>query len=342
MKAIVQDRYGSADVLELTDVDKPVVGGGEVLLRVHAASAHIGDWHVMTGLPYLLRILGFGFRRPKARVRGIDAAGRVEEIGKDVTRFQPGDEVFGIAAGSFAEYATAREDKIAPKPSNLSFEQAATVPTSCFAALQALRDKGEVQPGQKVLIIGAGGAVGSFAVQIAKAFGAYVTGVCSTSKVDLVRSIGADDVIDYTRDDFAISGQSYDLILDTAGGRALSQLRRALTPKGTLVIVGERGRAVVRGLRSQPSSAHAVTVREPEAVHARLEGEGRGPVRAHGPHRERQDHPGHRCDVLAQRSPRGHPASGRGTRPRKNRHHRVRRLPAGTQLKRHSRTLTDG
>jgi NADPH:quinone reductase-like Zn-dependent oxidoreductase len=218
MKAIVQDRYGSADVLELTDIDKPVVGSGEVLLRVHAASAHIGDWHVMTGLPYLLRILGFGFRRPKARVRGVDAAGRVEEIGTDVTRFQPGDEVFGIAAGSFAEYATARDDKIAPKPANLSFEQAATIPTSCFAALQALRDKGEVQAGQKALIIGAGGAVGSFAVQIAKAFGANVTGVCSTSKVDLVRSIGADDVIDYTRDDFAMSGQRYDLILDTAGG----------------------------------------------------------------------------------------------------------------------------
>ena len=241
MKAIVQDRYGSADVLELTDIDKPVVGSGDVLLRVHAASAHIGDWHVMTGLPYLLRILGFGFRRPKARVRGMDAAGRVEEIGTDVTRFQPGDEVFGIAAGSFAEYATARDDKIAPKPANLSFEQAATVPTSCFAALQALRDKGEVQPGQKVLIIGAGGAVGSFAVQIAKAFGAHVTGVCSTSKVNLVRSIGADEVIDYTRDDFAMSGQRYDLILDTAGGRRLSQLRRALTPKGTLVIVGEEG-----------------------------------------------------------------------------------------------------
>ena len=241
MKAIVQDRYGSADVLELRDIDKPVVGDGDVLLRVHAASAHIGDWHVMTGLPYLLRILGFGFRRPKARVRGMDAAGRVEQIGKDVTRFQPGAEVFGIAAGSFAEYATARDDKIAPKPANLSFEQAATIPTSCFAALQALRDKGEVQPGQKVLIIGAGGAVGSFAVQIAKAFEAHVTGVCSTSKVDLVRSIGADDVIDYTRDDFATSGQRYDLILDTAGGRALSQLRRALMPKGTIVIVGEEG-----------------------------------------------------------------------------------------------------
>ena len=209
MKAIVQDRYGSADVLELRDIDKPVVGAGDVLLRVRAASAHIGDWHVMTGLPYLLRILGFGFRRPKARVRGMDAAGRVEQIGKDVTRFQPGDEVFGIAAGSFAEYATARDDKIAPKPANLSFEQAATVPTSCFAALQALRDKGEVQPGQKVLIIGAGGAVGSFAVQIAKAFEAPVTGVCSTSKVDLVRSIGADDVIDYTRDDFATSAQRF-------------------------------------------------------------------------------------------------------------------------------------
>ena len=156
MKAIVQDRYGSADVLELTDIDKPVVGSGEVLLRVHAASAHIGDWHVMTGLPYLLCIPGFGFRRPKAGVRGMDAAGRVEEIGTDVTRFQPGDEVFGIAAGSFAEYATARDDKIASEPPNLGFEQAATVPTSCFAALQALRDKAEVQPGQKVLIIGAG------------------------------------------------------------------------------------------------------------------------------------------------------------------------------------------
>ena len=149
MKAIVQDRYGSADVLELTDIDKPVVGGGEVLLRVHAASAHIGDWHVMTGLPYLLRILGFGFRRPKARVRGIDAAGRVEEIGKDVTRFQPGDEVFGIAAGSFAEYATAREDKIAPKPSNLSFEQAATVPTSASPPSRHSATRGRCSPGRR-------------------------------------------------------------------------------------------------------------------------------------------------------------------------------------------------
>jgi len=243
MKAIVQDKYGSADVLELTDIDTPVVGDDDVLLRVHAASAHIGDWHIMTGLPYLIRVVvpDLGLRAPKARVRGLDVAGRVEAIGKDVTRFQPGDEVFGICAGSFAKYATARTDKVAPKPANLTFEQAATVPTSGFAALQALRDKGKVQPGQKVLIIGAGGAVGTFAVQIAKAFGAHVTGVCSTSKVDLVRSLGADEVIDYTRDDFAESGQRYDAILDTAGARSVSHLRRALTPKGALVIVGAEG-----------------------------------------------------------------------------------------------------
>ena len=241
MKAIVQDRYGTADVLELEDVDEPKVASGDVLLRVHAASAHIGDWHFMTGLPYLFRIAGSGLRAPKTRVRGTDIAGRVEAIGKDVTLFQPGDEVFGICNGAFAEYATARQDKIAPKPANLTFEQAATAPTSGSTALQALRDAGKVQPGQKVLIIGAAGGVGSFAVQIAKAFGAQVTGVCSTTKVELVRSIGADDVIDYTRDDFAETGQRYDLILDIAGNRSLSHLRRGLAPRGTLVIVGGEG-----------------------------------------------------------------------------------------------------
>ncbi len=241
MKAIVQDRYGTADVLELEDIDKPVVGSGDVLLRVLAASAHIGDWHVMTGLPYLFRIAGNGLRAPKARVRGTDVAGRVEAVGKDVARFQPGDEVFGICDGSFAEYATARTDKVAPKPANLTFEQAATVPTSGCTALQGLRKVGRVQPGQTVLIIGAAGGVGSFAVQIAKAFGAHVTGVCSTTKVDLVRSIGADDVIDYTRDDFAETGQRYDLILDIAGNRSLSRLRRALAPRGHLVITGGEG-----------------------------------------------------------------------------------------------------
>ncbi len=241
MKAIVQDRYGTADVLELEDIDVPVVGSGDVMLRVRAASAHIGDWHFMTGLPYLFRIAGSGLRAPKTRIRGTDVAGRVEAVGKDVTRFQPGDEVFGICDGAFAEYAAARQDKIAPKPTNLTFKQAATVPTSGSTALQALRDAGKVQPGQKVLIIGAAGGVGSFAVQIAKAFGAHVTGVCSTTKVDLVRSIGADDVIDYTRDDFAETGQRYDLILDIAGNRSLSHLRRALAPRGTLVIVGGEG-----------------------------------------------------------------------------------------------------
>jgi hypothetical protein len=202
MKAIVQDAYGSADVLELSDVDEPVPKDNEVLVQVHAAGLHRGDWHVMTGLPYLIRVVvpDLGLRGPKVRVRGMDVAGRVEAVGSQVTRFQPGGEVFGWCDGSFAEYACAPEDQLAPKPANLTFEQAAAVPTSGFAALQGLRDSGEVQPGQKVLIIGAAGAVGSFAVQLAKAFGAQVTGVASTTQVELVRSIGADDFIDYTRD----------------------------------------------------------------------------------------------------------------------------------------------
>lgn len=238
MKAIVQDTYGAPHVLELKDIDKPVVGDHDVLVRVHAAGVDPGVWHLMTGLPYLVRIMGYGLRKPGARVRGMDVAGRVEAVGKDVTQFQPGDEVFGTCDGSFAEYACAREDKVAPKPANLTFEQAAAVPISACTALQALRDKGNVQPGQKALIIGASGGVGTFAVQLAKAFGAHVTGVCSTTKLDLVRSIGADHVIDYTRDNFAETGQRYDLILDTAGNRSLSDLRRALAPRGTLVIVG--------------------------------------------------------------------------------------------------------
>ncbi len=238
MKAIVQDTYGAPHVLELKDIDKPVVGDHDVLVRVHAAGVDPGVWHLMTGLPYLVRIMGYGLRKPGVRVRGMDVAGRVEAVGKDVTQFQPGDEVFGTCDGSFAEYACAREDKVAPKPANLTFEQAAAVPISACTALQALRDKGNVQPGQKALIIGASGGVGTFAVQLAKAFGAHVTGVCSTTKLDLVRSIGADHVIDYTRDNFAETGQRYDLILDTAGNRSLSDLRRALAPRGTLVIVG--------------------------------------------------------------------------------------------------------
>jgi NADPH:quinone reductase-like Zn-dependent oxidoreductase len=236
----VQDRYGPPDVLHLSDVEEPIAGDDDVLLRVHAASVFIGDWHIMTGLPYLIR-MSSGLRRPKARVRGQDVAGRVEAVGKAVTRFQLGDGVFGTCDGSFAEYATARQDKLAPKPANLTFEQAATVPITGCTALQGLRHVGKVGPGQKVLIIGAAGGVGSFAVQIAKAFEAHVTGVCSTSKMDLVRSIGADDVVDYTRDDFAATGERYDLILDTAGNRSVSHLRRALATRGTLVIGGGEG-----------------------------------------------------------------------------------------------------
>jgi NADPH:quinone reductase-like Zn-dependent oxidoreductase len=240
MKAIVQDRYGSADVLEFRDIEHPVVGNGDVLVRVHAAGCGPDVWHLMTGMPYMAR-LAVGFRRPKVAVRGWDVAGTVEVVGANVTAFQPGREVMGTAEGSFAELVVARPDKLVPKPANLTFEQAAAVPISGTTALRAVRDEGKVQPGQNVLVIGAAGGVGSLAVQIAKASGAEVTGVCSTSKVDLVRSIGADDVIDYTREDFTEGSRRWDVIVDTAGRRPLSQLRRALTPKGTLVIVGGDG-----------------------------------------------------------------------------------------------------
>jgi NADPH:quinone reductase-like Zn-dependent oxidoreductase len=241
MKAIVQDTYGSPDVLELREIDEPVVGDDEVLVRVHAAGVDQGVWHLMAGLPYLVRVAGVGLRAPKNRVRGLDVAGRVEAVGENVTRLQPGDEVFGTCRGSFAEYACAGADKLVSKPANLSFEQAAAVPVSGCTALQAVRDRGKVQAGQEVLIIGAGGGVGTFAVQLAKAFGAEVTGVCSTTKVELVRSLGADHVIDYTHEDFADGGARYEVILDIAGNRSLSHLRRALAPEGTLVLVGGEG-----------------------------------------------------------------------------------------------------
>ena len=238
MKAIVQDTYGSTDVLQFRVVDRPEIADDEVLVRVHAAGVDRGVWHLMTGLPYPIRLAGYGVRAPKNGVPGMDVAGQVEAVGKDVTRFQPGDEVFGIGKGAFAEYARAPENKLAPKPANLTFEQAAVVAISGLTALQGLRDHGRVQPGQKVLIIGASGGVGTYAVQLAKAFGAQVTGVCSTTKVDMVRSLGADHVIDYTRDDFADRGQRYDLILDIGGNSSLARLRRVLTPRGKLVIVG--------------------------------------------------------------------------------------------------------
>jgi NADPH:quinone reductase-like Zn-dependent oxidoreductase len=240
MRAIVQDTYGPADRLRMSTIEKPVIAADEVLVQVRAAGVDRGTCHLMRGEPYLMRILGFGFRGPKNRVPGLDVAGTVVAVGGDVTRFQAGDEVFGISRGSFAEYAAAREDKLVRKPAGLSFEQAAVVAVSGLAALQGLR-AGRIKAGQKVLIIGASGGVGSYAVQLAKAFGATVTGVASTAKTDLVRSIGADHVIDYTREDYADGRQHYDLILDIGGRRGLAQLRRVLTPKGTLVIAGGEG-----------------------------------------------------------------------------------------------------
>ena len=251
MQAIVQDAYGSADVLRLATIARPQVVDNDVLLQVHAAGLDRGTWHLMWGTPYLLR-LGFGLRRPRNPVPGRDVAGTVVAVGSAVTRFSVGDEVFGVAPGSFAEYAVAREDKLARKPVNLSFEQAAVVPISAGTALQALRDVGHVEQGQKVLVIGASGGVGSYAVQLAKAFGAEVTGVCSTTKLDLVRSLGADHVIDYIHEDFADGAHRYDLILDIAGNPTLSRLRRALTPRGTAVITGgEEGGSFSGGMNRQ-------------------------------------------------------------------------------------------
>ena len=240
MTAIVHDKYGTTpdDVLRLAQVAKPSLHDDEVLVRVHAASVDRGTWHIMTGRPYPIRVAGFGLRKPKYPNPGRSLAGTVEAVGPDVTGFSPGDEVYGICDGSFAQYVRVRTDKLAPKPANLTFEQAAAVPISALTALQAVRDHAKVQAGQQVLVIGASGGVGTFAVQIAKAFGAEVTGVCSTSKVDTVRSIGADHVVDYTREDIAGGGQRYDVVLDIGGNRSLTQLRRALTAHGTLVIVG--------------------------------------------------------------------------------------------------------
>ena len=249
MRAVVQDRYGSFDVLRHARIPAPVPGEGEVLVRVHAAGVDRGTWHLMTGKPYLMRIAGLGFRGPKDRAPGRDLAGTVAAVGGGVAGFAVGDEVYGVGRGSFAQYAIARADKLAPKPARLSFEQAAAVPISAATALQALTDHGRLQPGQHVLVIGASGGVGSYAVQLAKALGAEVTGVASTTKLDFVRSLGADHVLDYTRDDFSRTGNHYDLILDIAGNPALSRLRRALTPTGTAVIVGgENGGNLTGGM----------------------------------------------------------------------------------------------
>jgi NADPH:quinone reductase-like Zn-dependent oxidoreductase len=237
MQAITQDNYGSQDVLKLGTVDKPEIGDDEVLVRVRAASIHVGDWILMTGSPWVMR-LATGLRRPKNRVPGTDVAGTVEAVGTAVEGFRPGDEVFGWCEGAFAEYASAKADHFVKKPANLTFEQAAAVGVSASTALQLLRDDGKVVAGQKLLINGASGGVGTFAVQIAKAFGAEVTGVTSTRNVELVRSIGADHVIDYTSDDFTAAAARYDLILDNVGNHSMARTRRALAPSGTLISNG--------------------------------------------------------------------------------------------------------
>ena len=240
MKAIVQDRFGSADVLELRDVPEPVVGDDQVLVSVRAAGCGPDVWHIMAGKPYMVRPIP-EVRRAMKAPRGRDVAGVIERVGAAVTGFAPGDEVIGVVEGSFAEFVAGSPAKLARKPAALSWEEAGALPISGVTALQALRDAAEVQPGQRVLIVGAGGGVGTFAVQIAKALGAHVTGVCSGAKADLVHSLGADDVIDYTREDFTDGARRWDVIVDTAGRRPLRKLRRALTPKGTLVIVGGDG-----------------------------------------------------------------------------------------------------
>ena len=240
MQAIVQRRYGPTEVLELCEIPRPEPGDREVLIRVHAAGVDRGVWHLMAGRPLLVRP-AFGIRAPKFPVPGMDLAGVVEAVGAKVTRFAPGDEVLGVGKGAFAEYATAPERKLVHKPAGLSFQQAGALGISGLTALQALRDHAQVQPGQHVLVVGASGGVGTYAVQVAKAFGAEVTGVCSTAKLDLVRSLGADHVVDYRRDDFAAGARRYDVIVDIGGNSPLSRLRRALTPAGTLVIVGGEG-----------------------------------------------------------------------------------------------------
>ncbi|MGZ6272545.1 MAG: NAD(P)-dependent alcohol dehydrogenase [Candidatus Limnocylindrales bacterium] len=279
MKAIAHDAYGSPEVLELRDVARPEIGRAEVLVRVRAAGVDRGAWHVMTGLPYPIRLAGYGLRAPKNPVLGMDLAGVVEAVGDDVTRFAPGDEVFGIGKGAYAEYAPALESKLAPKPENLGFEPAAAIAVSGLPALQGLRDHGQLRSGQSVLIIGASGGMGTYAVQLAKAFGAEVWGVCSTAKVDLVRSIGADHVIDYTHDDFAQGEQRYDLILDIGGNARLSRLRRALTPSGTLVIVGGEGGGQwtggfgrqLRAIALSPFVRQRLTMKVPKEHYADLE-----------------------------------------------------------------------
>ena len=315
MKAIVHNRYGSSEVLEYKEIDPPVLQDDDVLLRVIAASVNAGDLFTMRGSPWLAR-LSTGLPRPKDHVLGWDAAGVVEAIGKNVTRFKPGDAVYCACSGTFADYARVKENVVALKPASLSFEQAAAVPTAGFTALKGLRDAGKVQPGQKVLINGASGGVGTFAVQIAKALGAEVTGVCSTRNVEMVRSLGADHVVDYTQEDFTRSGQRYDLILDNAASRSFSDLRRALTPQGVILPNSGHGGMTIRHQVLRFGAVHA-----PAGQHVRGKVEQRRYGRFDRAHRSRQGQARHRPDLSAARRAPGLSLSRRGARARQGRAH---------------------
>ena len=317
MLAIVQEHYGPDPdtVLDLAEIARPTIGDGEVLVRVAAASVDMGTWHCMTGMPYAMRLAGFGVRSPKALNPGRSLAGTVESVGTDVTEFEPGDEVYGSCDGSFAEYARVETSKLALKPSNLSFEQAAAAPISAGTALQAVR-KAKVQPGQKVLIVGASGGVGTFAVQIAKAFGAEVTGVCSTAKTDLVRGLGADHVVDYARR--GLRRRRTSLRRDPRHGREPPAVASSSSahPSGDARDRRRRDRwTLARRLRPFPAGGAAVAAREPDARHARLDGERRGPAGPSGPLRVRTGHTGHRPHLPAERDGGGDPSRERWPRP---------------------------
>ena len=300
MKAVVQTRYGSPDVLQLRDIDQPVASGDQVLVRVQAAAVNIGDWHLLRGVPYVIRLVA-GLRAPRREIPGLDIAGQVEAVGADVRQFRPGDEVFGWCKGAFAEYACAAESDLLPKPANLTSEQAAAVGDSAFTALAAVRDQGKVQPGDNVLINGASGGVGTFAVQIAKSFGATVTGVCSTRNLDTVRSLGADHVLDYTREDFAQTGQRYDVMLDLVGSRSLSDCRRALAPRGHLCRCWREGHGSLAGTRSSEQGALALSFCAPTDAGVRRAPQQRGPGCPEGARRSRQGRAGHRQALRPER-----------------------------------------
>jgi NADPH:quinone reductase-like Zn-dependent oxidoreductase len=335
MKAMTQDAYGSADVLRLEDVPSPQPGDDEVLIRVHAAGVGPEVWHVMTGLPYLVRLMGYGLRRPKVRIPGRDVAGVVEAVGKDVVDVRPGDEVYGTCTGSFAEYACATTATIAPKPTNIGFDAAAALPTSGCAALHGLRDLGRVDARQTVVVIGASGGVGTHAVQIAKAYGAHVTGVCGGDKAALVKSLGVDNVIDYTRQDLTDGRHRFDLILDTAGRRPLSSLRDALNRHGTLVIVGGEGGGRLTGgfLRRQVGCDGTLTVRPATAAFPCVEGVPRGSARSQETRRGRL--PGSGCRPHVSVRGRRSGASRRGRRPWTRQEGRRRSALLTTSVTRH-------